>query len=202
MNRDNSLSFHYLFISPDVKFQNLFLSEHGIKDYLPSTTAIVLRTSIGVLIRWASSSSLVFPCSLYWSYFSLEFLHYKKCRYREREPAIYNNGHCRIFISFVFCILCAYQFCIKLCNSSLWFTHHEEEEEKKLKSIDPLIYFFMFRTNLLIDSKEKTQSSSWLGVCLDWWVQDELHLSCGTAMNFTFMKQEKPDEKKEESGRK
>ena len=37
---------------------------------------------------------------------------------------------------------------------------HHKEEEKKLKSIDPIIYFFMFRTNLLIDSKEKTQSSS------------------------------------------
>ena len=79
---------------------------------------------------------------------------------------------------------------------------HHKEEEKKLKSNDPIIYFFMIRKKLLIDSKEKKQSSSWLGVCLDWWVQDELHRSCGAAMNFIFMKQEKPDEKKEESGRK
>jgi hypothetical protein len=89
----------------------------------------------------------------------MEFLHYKSADI-EREPAIFNNGCCRIFISFVFSILCAYQFCIKLCNSSLWFTHHEEEEENKLKSIDPIIYFFMIRTKLLIDSKEKKQSSS------------------------------------------
>ena len=32
---------------------------------------------------------------------------------------------------------------------------HHKEEEKKLKSIDPIIYFFMIRTKLLIDSKEK-----------------------------------------------